>query len=88
MPGRTPMKARICEGLRRTSFSRSAALRSGLATIASICDVDKGAGDFAAGARLQAPMAPTRPAQAAAFTRRRSKSFMGFPWVAVGCVRF
>src|SRR5262245_27925068 len=36
MPGRTPMKARINSGLRRWSLVRSAALRSGLATISAM----------------------------------------------------
>src|SRR5437764_3668144 len=35
MPGRTPMKASISTGLRRTSLARSASLRSGAATIAA-----------------------------------------------------
>src|SRR5450755_2958108 len=37
MPGWTPMKASISAGFLRTSLRRSASLRSGLATIASIC---------------------------------------------------
>src|SRR4051812_3690025 len=36
MPGRMPMNASISSGLRRTSLVRSAALRSGLATIAAM----------------------------------------------------
>src|SRR5919198_625261 len=36
MPGRRPMNASICSGLRRWSLVRSAALRSGLATISAM----------------------------------------------------
>ena len=42
MPGRTSANSSISTGLLRTSLRRSATLRSGLATIATICARDKG----------------------------------------------
>ena len=43
MPGTMPMNASISAGLRRMSLVRSAALRSGLATMAAMRSVDSGA---------------------------------------------
>jgi hypothetical protein len=42
IPGRTPMKPSICSSLRRRSFVRSAAVRSGLDRISIICADDSG----------------------------------------------
>ena len=42
IPGRMPMKPSICSGLRRKSFVRSAAVRSGLDRISMICADDSG----------------------------------------------
>src|SRR5437868_3625137 len=46
-----PMNASICAGLRRTSFSRSAAVRSGLATISAARSAEMGCGTLAQPAR-------------------------------------
>src|SRR4051794_5316673 len=72
IPGRGAMNTSMSTGLRRTSFLRSASLRSGLATIASAWARGSGAVSLRAGAP-----GPAQPATQASKAARNSERASG-----------